>query len=91
MSHPDKLQQYLLEYYKASTFNTCEHQTLPLMDCPPLKLMVDPNAAPVAHHTPVPVPIHWREAVKNGLVRLGAGPEQDDDAHLSHPRAAPRA
>jgi len=39
-----------------------------------MKLMVDPNAEPVAHHTPVPVPLHWRDAVKAGLdhdVQLG--------------------
>jgi len=69
-----KLQQYLLDYYRSSTFNTCEHQELPLMDCPPMKLMVNPDATPVAHHKPVPVPLHWREAVKQGLdqdVRLG--------------------
>ena len=62
-----KLQQYLLDYYKAGAFNTCEHQTLPLMDSLPMKLMVDPDAEPVAHYTPVPVPIHWRDAVKAGL------------------------
>ena len=53
---------------------TCEHQQLPLMDCPLMKLMVNPDATPVAHHKPVPVPLHWREAVKQGLdqdVRLG--------------------
>ncbi|XP_071478837.1 uncharacterized protein [Diadema antillarum] len=69
-----KLQQYLLDYYQSSTFNTCEHQPLPLMDSPPMKLMVDPDAEPVAHHTPVPVPLHWRDAVKAGLdhdVQLG--------------------
>ncbi|XP_021365018.1 uncharacterized protein LOC110457888 [Mizuhopecten yessoensis] len=68
------LKGYLLDHYKSSTFNTCEHQTLPLMNGPPLKLMVDSNAKPVAHHTPVPVPIHWQGAVKAGLdqdVRLG--------------------
>uniref|UniRef100_A0A8C4Q621 Polyprotein n=1 Tax=Eptatretus burgeri TaxID=7764 RepID=A0A8C4Q621_EPTBU len=68
------LQQYLLEYYKSSTFNTCEHQTLSLMDGPPMKPMVDPNAEPVTHHTPVPVALHWRDAVKAGLnhdVQLG--------------------
>ena len=70
----DKLQQYLLDYYKSSTFNTCEHQLLPLMDGPPMHLMVDPEAEPIAHHTPVPVPLHWRDAVKAGLdhdVQLG--------------------
>ena len=39
-----------------------------------MKLMVDTNATPVAHHTPVPVPLHWQDEVKSGLdqdVRLG--------------------
>ena len=69
-----KLEQYLLDYYKSSTFNTCEHQPLPLMEGPPLKLMIDSDAEPVAHHTPVPVPLHWQDDVKAGLdrdVRLG--------------------
>ena len=61
------LQQWLLEYYKSSTFNTCEHQPLPLMDSVPMRLMVDPEAEPVAHHTPVPVPLHWQDQVKAGL------------------------
>ena len=70
----EKLQQYLLDYYKSSTFNTCDHQPLPLMEGPPLELMIDPTAKPVAHHTPIPVPLHWQGEVKAGLdqdVRLG--------------------
>ncbi len=70
----EKLQQYLLDYYKSSTFNTCEHQTLPLMDSPPMRLMIDPHATPTAHHSPIPVPLHWQDKVKAGLdrdVRLG--------------------
>ena len=70
----EKLQQYLLDYYQSSTFNTCEHQLLVHMEGPPLKLMIDPEAKPVAHHTPVPVPIHWQKEVKASLdqdVRLG--------------------
>jgi len=62
-----KLKQFLMDYYKSSTFNTCDHQPLPLMDGPPMRLMVDPDAEPVAHHIPVPVPIHWKEEVKAGL------------------------
>ncbi|XP_048575650.1 uncharacterized protein LOC116619407 [Nematostella vectensis] len=61
------LQEWLLDYYKSSTFNTCEHQQLPLMDGIPMRLMVDPEAEPVAHHTPIPVPLHWQEEVKAGL------------------------
>ena len=63
----EKLEHYLREFYKASTFNTCDHQPLPFMNCPPMSLMVDPDAAPVAHHTPVPVPLHWQDDVKAGL------------------------
>ena len=32
-----------------------------------MRLMVDPDAEPVAHHTPVPVPLHWQDQVKAGL------------------------
>ena len=69
-----KLQEYLLDYYKSSTFNTCPHQPLPMMSGPPLRLMVNPDAKPVAFHTPVPVALHWMSEVKAGLdqdVRLG--------------------
>ena len=69
-----KLQEYILKHYAASTFNTCEHQVLPLMDGPPLRLMIDPTATPSVHHSPIPVPLHWQDAVKADLdrdVRLG--------------------
>lgn len=69
-----KLRDHLLEIYGPSTFNTCEHQPLPLMDGPPLRLMIDPNATPSAYHSPIPVPLHWQDEVKDGLdrdVRLG--------------------
>ena len=64
-----KIEQWLLDYYKASVFNTCEHQPLPMMSGPPIRIMVDQNTTPVAHHTPIPVPVHWQEAVKAGLDR----------------------
>ena len=69
-----KLQEYLLHHYKSSTFNTCEHQPLPLMKGSLMRLMINPDANPVAHHTPVPVPLHCQAEVKAGLdrdVRLG--------------------
>ena len=69
-----KLEEHLLHIYRASTFNTCEHQSLPLMTGPPLRLTIDPLATPTAHHNPIPVPLHWQEEVKAGLdrdVRLG--------------------
>ena len=69
-----KLKQYLLDYYSSSTFNTCKHQTLPMMEGSPMCLMIDPKAKPTAYHSPIPVPIHWQDDVKAGLdrdVRLG--------------------
>lgn len=56
------------------TFNMCKHQTLPLMERPPLKLNINSNNTLVAINTPIPVPLHWQEEVKSGLdrnVRLG--------------------
>ena len=37
------------------------------MEVPPMRLMIDKNAEPVAHHTPIPVPLHWQDKVKAGL------------------------
>ena len=65
----ERIQQWLLDYYSSSTFNTCEHQPLPMMEGPPMRLMVNADANPVAWHTPIPVPLHWQETVKAGLDR----------------------
>ena len=51
--------------------DSCEHQALPLMDSPPMRLMIDPNVTPTAHHSHIPVPLHWQDAVKAGLARQG--------------------
>ena len=59
------LRQYILARYAASSFNTCEHQPLPLMrDSPPLRLFVDKEAKPVAVHSPAAVPKHWEAQVQ---------------------------
>ena len=34
-----------------------------------MRLMIDPKAKPTAHHSPIPVPIYWQDAVKAGLDR----------------------
>ena len=70
----ERLEKWLLDYYSSSSFNVCQHQPLPKMSGPPIRLMVDPDTRPVAHHNPIPVPFHWQEAVKACLdqdVRLG--------------------
>ena len=69
-----RLKDWLIDYYKSSTFNVCTHQTLPYMKGPPLRLTIDPAAESDPQHNPLVVPLHWRESVKAGLdqdVRLG--------------------
>ena len=69
-----KLETWLLNHYKSSSFNVCEHQPLPMMSGPPMRLMVDQDAKAVALHTPIPVPVHWQDETKADLdrdVRLG--------------------
>lgn len=36
-----KLRKFLLEYYTSNTFNACDHQPLPLMNVPSMRLMVN--------------------------------------------------
>ena len=71
----ERLEGWIRERYRASTFNTCNCQPLPLMNgSPPLELFIDPTAKPVACHKPAQVPIHFRERVEAELrrdVRLG--------------------
>ena len=67
MENRKHLQEWLQDYYKSSTFNTCEHQPLHLMGSVPMQLMTDPDAEPVAHHIPVPIPLHWQEDMNAGL------------------------
>ena len=69
-----KLEAWILEHYKASAFNTCDHQPLPMMHGEPMAILVDPAVNPRAVHKPVPVPLHWHEEVKQQLesdCRLG--------------------
>ena len=70
----EKLEEHLKDLYASSAFNTCTHQPLPMMEGPPLRLMIKEDAIPVVHNTPLPVPVHWMNDVKAGLdedVRLG--------------------
>ena len=68
------LEKLLLDHYSSSTFNTCVHQHLPLMDGPDLEIKTDPNAVPTRVRTPATIPIHWMAEVKKGIdkdVELG--------------------
>ena len=57
----DLLKEFLLAYY-ASTL-------LPKMDVPPLRLMVDKDATPYACHKAIPVTIHWKVKINEGIDR----------------------
>ena len=63
----EKLEKWLLNHYKSSTFNVCSNQVLPMMSGPPMRLMIDPAATPVAFHKPIPIPVHWQDEVYKGL------------------------
>lgn len=65
----DKLQQWLLECFKSSAFNTCPHQPLQTMEGKPMDIEFIPGAKPTAVHTPIPVPHHWKKRVKEELDR----------------------
>ena len=62
-----QLENFLPDTYGSSTFNTCPHQSLPHMTGPPMKLMIDSEAIPVAHHKANSVPLHFFDKVKEGL------------------------
>ena len=63
----DKLETFLAEYYSSSTFNTCNHQPLPLMHGEPLKLHLQEGAIPHAIHVPPSIPVHWKGKVMDAI------------------------
>jgi len=68
------LENWILKYYASSAFNVCEHQPLPCMTGSALEVHFKPDSKPVAYHSPIPVPHHWKTKVKADLdrdVRLG--------------------
>ena len=74
-SNVNKLTEWMMEYYAASTFNTCEHQPLPMMrGVPPMRIHIKEGAVPVAVHRPAAIPAHWQQKVKDDIerdIRLG--------------------
>ena len=44
-----KMKEWLLDYFKNSTFNTCPHTPLPVMEGPPLEIHLKDDAKPFAH------------------------------------------
>lgn len=65
---------WIKDRYKSSAFNTCDHQSLPMMSGRPLDLHFIDSIEPTAYHTPIPIPHHWKKRVKEELdrdVRIG--------------------
>ena len=61
-----KLEQYIRDRFADSVFNNSA--PFPALSGPPAKIHIKPDAIPfAARHTPVPVPHHWKAAVKNSL------------------------
>ena len=83
-SNTEKLKEFLLRYYKSSTFNVCPHQPLPLMQGPPLEFRMKPDAKPPAIYTADTVAAHWEKKVKEDIdrdVRLGVLEKVELDMH----------
>ena len=82
-----RLKEWLLKYYGSSTFNVCDHQPLPSMSGPLLRLHIDDSQPPPPCHKVVPIPIHWRGRVKADIdrdVALGVLQKVPDDAPVKY-------
>ena len=69
-----KLEQYLLDTFESSAFNTCTYQKLQAMEGPPVQVFFKEGAVPSRVHTPIQVPVHQEEQTKAILdlnVRIG--------------------
>lgn len=64
-----KMRDWLIDRYASSTFNTCPHHPLPVMNGPPVEIHIDEGAIPRAYHTATPIPVHWQEKVHDDLLR----------------------
>jgi hypothetical protein len=63
------MEKWTQNQYKDSTFNICEHQPLPHMQGPPMRVQVADNAMPAAVHTLIVVPRYCQVHVKADLNR----------------------
>ena len=64
-----KMKEWLLDYFKASTFNTCPHQPLHEMSGPPVEIHIDPDAEPKRCRTPSRIAVHWQQQVEEDIKR----------------------
>ena len=69
MENRAQLEEQIKAHYSSSVFNQCGTQRLPEITGPPLKIFLKKGAVPQAVHKAIPVPIHWREEVRQELER----------------------
>lgn len=61
------LQEWILEHFGSSAFNTCPHQPLQEIKGEKMGITFKRDAVPSAVHSPIPIPHHFRKPVKEGL------------------------
>ena len=82
-----KMKEWLLRRYEASVLNKCKHQQLKGMSGPYLRLHVDPDATPVAHHKPIPIPLHHEEKTHQDIlddIQMGVLEEVSEPSPWCH-------
>lgn len=58
------IQVWFKDQFAASTFNTCKHQLLPMMQgAKPMWLLMKEVALPYDVHKPATIPAHWQQKV----------------------------
>ncbi len=62
------IEQWLLQHFASSTFNTCPRRPLPYMSGPPAEIHLMDDATQKAVHTLASVPIHWQEQQQRDLL-----------------------
>lgn len=63
----EELEKWIKEYFASSAFNTCTHQKLQTMTGEALNVTFLNDHHPIAVHKPIPIPHHWKDAVKAQL------------------------
>ena len=61
-----KLKKYIIDAFAASAFD--RSPPFPSMTTKTAHIHLKDNSIPAAQHTPIPVPIHWKETIKQQLV-----------------------
>ena len=64
-----QLQEWFLKEFQDTVFNV-NADYLPVMKGTPHKIHLKEDAVPYAAHTPIPIPHHWKEEVKNNLTKM---------------------